>query len=36
MRDEKKKDLQWETRFYVGERLLKMGVFIRRENSARE
>ncbi len=36
MRDEEEKKLKWETMFYVGERVLKTGVFIRRENSARE
>ncbi len=36
MRDEEEKKLKWETMFYVGERVLKTGVFIRKENSARE
>lgn len=30
MRDDEEKKLKWETRFYVGERVLRMGIFITR------
>lgn len=30
MRDDEEEKLKWETRFYVGERVLRMGIFITR------